>query len=164
MNCEKAKKLIRDGRLDQVSEHITACPDCGTFKEDFGEVSGFLSRFADVGDSADDLFKKTLALASAELRSQRVVSPFSRKLRTVLAASIAVLSAPVLLLLNYGIAAGGQMLLAKWLPPVFGSVFFAAHALGAAVAISIAYGSLPLLVAAARNVLRADTAGGGVTI
>jgi predicted anti-sigma-YlaC factor YlaD len=164
MNCEEAKELMRNGQWDLVNEHITTCSDCRAFLEDFGEIAGFLSKFKEVASPSDELFRNTLTLALSELRSHSPVDTVSRKVRTVLAASTAVLFAPVLFLLNYGIALGGQMLLARWLPPIFGSVFFAIHALGAVIAISIAYGSLPLLMAAARNVLRANTAGEGVTI
>jgi hypothetical protein len=145
-----------------VKQHIEGCPDCRAFLEDFGEVAGFLSGFHVSVDSAGDLLENTFQRVRGELRSQLPQASTARKHRTVLAASIAVFFAPVLLIMNYMIAAGGQMVLTRWLPPVVGWVFFVLYAVSAVCTISIAYGSLPLLMAAARNVLRVGAEGGGL--
>jgi len=162
MNCEETKEHIRSGHLDSVQEHIDSCPDCRAFLDDFGEVAGFLSTCDVRVDSSEDLFLNTLRLAGEELRSRIPKQTAAGRHRTLLAASIAVLFAPLLLLSNYMIAAGGQMVLARWLPPVVGWVFFVLYGISAVCTISLAYGSLPLLMAAARNVLRAGAAGGGL--
>jgi predicted anti-sigma-YlaC factor YlaD len=163
MRCEDVKNLIRNGRYDLASRHLDSCDDCRAFAEDFGELAGFLSRFEDTAPESDELLRTTLSIAAAELKSSTPAIDRSKEWRTALAAGLATLFAPVLILLNYVIAMTGQMLIAKWLPPVFGNVFFAAQALGAIISISIAYGSLPLIMAAARDMLRSRSMRGGIT-
>ncbi len=157
MNCKEAKRCIRAGDPGRVEEHLRDCGDCRAFAEDFGDVSGYLEVHRSVKEPPRELFAETLALATEELRS---VTGRTREVwgtRTLVAGALAVVFAPLLLLTNYWIAATGQSLLAQWLTPVAGTLFFAVYALGAVFTMSIAYGSLPLLFAAARNALRLRT-------
>jgi predicted anti-sigma-YlaC factor YlaD len=162
MKCKEAKDLLRKGRQDQVQEHLADCPDCRAFAEDFGEIAEFLSNLKDTGEYSERLYRTTLSLARAELRSHHPARAHQDTLKTLLATGFAIILAPVLIVLNYWIATGGQLLIARWLPPVFGTLFFIFHVLGAVLSLSIAYGSLPLLFAAARNVLHSRTVGGGL--
>ena len=165
VNCREAKEKIKKGQLDLIADHTAMCPDCMAFAQDFREVAPTLEQLPDPPEPSTDLFQKTLSLVKDEIRL-RIPAPeqnLSENLRTTCAVILAVLFAPVLILLNYGIATTGQMLLVKWLPPAVGTVFFVLYAFGTIISISLAYGSLPLLVAAARDALHSRTAGGGLT-
>jgi hypothetical protein len=84
------------------------------------------------------------------------------KARMLIAAGFATVFAPVLLALNYLVASHGDALLSRWLSPSAGVVFFAAYAISAVAAIGLCYGSLPLLIGAARNTLSVRNPGGGL--
>ncbi|MFC1474606.1 hypothetical protein ACFLQK_01055, partial [bacterium] len=58
--------------------------------------------------------------------------------------------------------AAGQSFICNLLPPTFGLLFFISYAAGTVVAVSLAYGSLPLLIGAAKNTLKTRHAGGGL--
>ena len=162
MNCEEAKELIRRGQRDRADEHLTSCLDCMAFAEDFTEVAEYLNEIPQAHASSNRVFNDTFAVAKAELERLNPSRARSTQFRMAMAAVFAVIVAPLLITLNYIIAAGGQMLLSRWLPPAFGLAFFVIQALGAVVALSIAYGSLPLLIAAARNIPNVRTAQGGL--
>ncbi len=162
MNCEDAKELLRRGYRGRVHEHLTSCPDCLAFAEDFTDVAEYLNRLPEVQSSPDELLSNTFASARAELDALGTHKARSARFRTAMAAVFALMAAPPLIVLNYVMAAGGQVLLSRWLPPAFGLAFFVVQATGAIVALSLAYGSLPLLIGAARNILCTRTDQGGL--
>jgi hypothetical protein len=157
MNCEQAKQSIRTGDLERAAGHIRTCDDCRAFAEDFGDVAGRLEAAGSVGEPSRELFTETLALATQELRRITGQASEVRGTRTIIAGALAIVFAPLLLFANYWIAAAGRSLLTHWFPPAVGTLFFAVYALGAVFTMSIAYGSLPLLIAAAQDALRLRT-------
>ncbi|HOO56497.1 MAG TPA: hypothetical protein PLN69_06725 [bacterium] len=156
MDCREAKQHIRNGSAELAAEHIAACEDCAAFAADFADVAGFLNIVAcDTARPGDDaLLNNTLRLARAELLSGPAGSHSNP--RNMLAAAAALILAPIIILLNYGVATGGRQVFDALLSPFAGSMFFVNYIIGAALATGIAYGSLPLLTAAARNALKTN--------
>jgi hypothetical protein len=133
-------------------------------------IDGELARLAPSLDSlqapqpSEDLVRRTLQLASSELRAgtpsalphQRhaiVPTGFKRELARLLGASA--LSLPLFLLWNLAILSLGREILATWLPAPFTLSLAVAYVLGAIGWLALVVGTLPVL-AHKRALLRQD--------
>lgn len=153
MDCEQAKKLVREGRAAEARTHTAGCADCRAFAESFADVAALLGRGDSAPDVSGDLLERTLAMARRELAEDATAREAAMRPRLAAAACLAVVFAPLLIFLNYTIAMGAHDFLAEQLTPAAGDVFLAFYAAGAASIIGLAYGALPLIFGAARNAL-----------
>jgi len=157
MNCEDAKRNIRNGNPRRAAEHLEKCADCRAFAESFEGISEVLENIPAPPAPPEGLLEKTLASASREMTlagQAEVARPPVPRARAAAAASFALIFAPLLVIANYAVAYSVQELLSGWLSPVIGIAFFVSYALGAVLVMGTAYGSLPLIYAAAAKTLK----------